>query len=120
MIIAGGRDYYLGPEEFEWLDQIASSTGKNIHEVVCGGARGADEGGEKWANEHGFQVTKFMANWVHLGLFVGPARNREMVKYAVPDGIVALFPGGKGTASMHKEAIANRLTVFVYVPEKSA
>jgi hypothetical protein len=95
VIIAGGRDYQLTRTDLARLDELP------IREVVCGGAVGVDRGGEEWAMSRGIPVKKFPANWKRYGRGAGPKRNREMAEYA--DG-VALFPGGRGTASMRSEA----------------
>ena len=47
VIIAGGRDYIFNQADFDVLDYIATKW--SITEVVSGGAKGADAGGEKWA-----------------------------------------------------------------------
>jgi hypothetical protein len=103
LIIAGGRDYHLTPEDMQDLDRIP------ISEVVSGGASGADADGEQYANSHGLPVTRFPADWNAHGRAAGPIRNRQMAEYA--DG-VALFPGGRGTASMYSEARKAGIEVF--------
>lgn len=42
----------------------------------------------------------------------GPIRNHEMAEYVGPGGLCILFPGGRGTASMRREALAVGLTVI--------
>jgi hypothetical protein len=95
VIIAGGRDYELTPDDLDRLGELP------IREVVSGGASGVDLSGEKWAESRGIPVKKFPADWKRHGSGAGPRRNRAMAEYA---DAVALFPGGRGTASMRKEA----------------
>lgn len=101
-IIAGGRDYFFSLEDEAFLDSLP------ITEVVCGCAKGADTCGEEWALERGLPVKRFPAKWDKFGLGAGHIRNRQMALYAE---VVVLFPGGKGTASMHKTAKELGLTI---------
>jgi hypothetical protein len=102
-IVAGGRDYQLTDYDRTILDFLP------IGEIVSGGAPGADSGGEQWAAAKGIPVTRFDPDWNKHGRAAGPIRNRQMAAYA--DAVV-LFPGGKGTDSMRKEAIAAGIAVF--------
>jgi len=108
LIIAGGRDYNLYPEDIRKLSQIHAHYGP-VTEVVSGCASGADAGGEWWAKETGIPVKRFSADWSKHGRAAGPIRNRHMAEYA---DAVALFPGGAGTASMKAEAIRSGIKVF--------
>lgn len=56
-------------------------------------------------------MKRFPADWKSHGRAAGPIRNEPMAEYA--DG-VALFPGGRGTASMKREAAKRGLRVFVF------
>lgn len=102
-IIAGGRDYRISQDDIEFLDSL------EITEVVSGGAKGADTGGEEYAEERGIPIIRFNADWDKHGKAAGPIRNREMANYA--DAVV-LFPGGRGTESMYKEAVKSDLTIL--------
>jgi hypothetical protein len=95
LIIAGGRNYRFTKEDIELLD------GKAIGEVVSGGAKGADAEGEAWARSRDIPVVRFDADWGRYGRGAGPVRNRKMAEYA--DEVI-LFPGGRGTESMAREA----------------
>lgn len=110
LIIAGGRGYCIGEAGFAWLDKIP-----NVTEVVSGGAAGADSGGEEWARRNGIPIKRFLAEWKVHGRAAGPMRNREMAEYA---HAVALFPGGKGTASMEREAERAGLEIFKWCEDK--
>lgn len=104
-VIAGGRDYVLTGADCVWLDTLG------ITEVVSGGARGADRGGEEWALGNNIDLTIMPAKWIKHGKAAGPIRNREMAEYAEA---VVLFPGGKGTDSMAREA--KRMDLPIYKP----
>ena len=102
-IIAGGRDYNITMSDEAWLDTLP------IREVVSGGASGVDAGGEAWAKKRGIPIKRFPADWKTHGRAAGPIRNRQMAEYA--DAVV-LFPGGRGTDSMRREAERQGLRIF--------
>jgi len=103
LIIAGGRDYKMTPDDWKKLDEIP------VTEVVSGCASGADKGGEYYAEQRGLLVAKFPADWNANGRAAGPIRNREMAGYA---DAVALFKGGRGSASMRQEAERAGIEIF--------
>lgn len=94
VIIAGSRtfnNYQLVEDTMPQID--------NVTEVVCGGARGADELGRLWANKHGILITMFPAQWETYGKAAGFIRNHEMGDYA--DYLVAFWDGkSRGTKDM--------------------
>jgi hypothetical protein len=102
LIIAGGRDYELTAHDHTLLLRL------HITEVVSGCARGADYGGEVFAYDHNIPVRRFPANWNRYGKRAGFLRNKEMAKYA---DAVALFPGGRGTEDMYKQAKSHGLVI---------
>ena len=106
-IIAGSRtitDYGLV------IDAVRDS-GFEIHEVVCGMARGVDLLGKRWAQDYGVDVKEFPADWNRHGKKAGFLRNLEMAEYA--DALVAVTSGSLGTAHMIDIARAKGLKVFV-------
>jgi len=108
-IIAGGRSFIPADVHIVWLDDLFEQCA--FTEIVCGGAKGADDFGKNWAEQHGLPVKIFKAEWSLYGRSAGPRRNAEMAKYA--DSLV-LFPGGKGSASMLSLAKSNNLQIFVF------
>ena len=108
LIIAGGRDYKMDLADYMRLEAIHLQFGP-ITEIVSGGAPVADAEGELWAELSNIPVKKFPAEWKTHGRAAGPIRNELMAQYA---DAVALFPGGKGTASMH--AAAKRARIVIY------
>ena len=105
LIIAGGRNYKLTAKDVETLDSLQ----RCIEEIVSGGALGADKSGESYAFYKKIPVKRFPADWQTHGRAAGPIRNKAMAEYA---DAVALFPGGKGTDSMFREAKAAGLTIY--------
>lgn len=114
LIIAGGRDYRMDLADYYRLEEIHLHFGP-ITEIVSGGATGADSEGELWAKLSDIPVKKFEADWRTHGNAAGPIRNRQMAEYA---DAVALFRGGKGTASMEREA--KRAGIAIYDFRKAA
>lgn len=103
LIVAGGRNYVLSEEDYAFLDTL------DISMLVTGCCRGADTCGREWANRNKIPCKPFPANWDEHGKAAGPIRNRKMAEYA--DAVV-LFPGGRGTNSMAKEAEKAGLEIF--------
>jgi YspA, cpYpsA-related SLOG family len=104
-IIAGGRDYQSNADDYDRLDLPKDK----ISEVVSGGARGADTRGERWALSHKIPFRRFVPDWWGKGKAAGFLRNTEMAKYAEA---CVLFPGGRGTAQMYKEACHHGLRIY--------
>lgn len=100
IVIAGCRDY----ENYEEAKQYIEFCIKNIREkyelvFISGGCRGADNLGEKFARENGFEVKKYSANWEKYGRAAGPIRNEEMANDC--DYVICFWDGkSKGTKSM--------------------
>ena len=97
VIVAGSRsfnDYKLLKER---LDYYFSNV-KPI--IVCGEAKGADTLGKRYAEEKGYDVMSFPADW-SKGKHAGYLRNEEMAKEA--DMLVAFWNGtSRGTEHMIK------------------
>jgi len=110
LIIAGGRNYKLGPKEFSRLDAEFQGTRAGwVKQVISGGATGVDAGGEFWAKCWGIPVRVIKPNWKKWGRSAGPIRNKVMAKTA---SAVVLFYGGKGTESMFQEARKQGLIIY--------
>ena len=92
VIIAGGRDF----DNYDYLSETMKNLNIIVSEVVCGGARGADSLGEKWAQINDIPIKYFPADWDGLGNYAGHARNKQMAEYA--DFLVAFWDGkSRGT-----------------------
>lgn len=70
-----------------------------IREVVSGAAEGADQAGERWAEDNRVPVKRFRANWVTHGKSAGIKRNLEMGLYA-DCAIVVIKDKSKGSTMM--------------------
>lgn len=114
IIIAGCRDF----TDYEFLkfscEQVITSLNpQDKVAIVSGCARGADQLGERFAKEKGFEILKYPANWHEHGKAAGPMRNSEM---ANAGHVLIAFPIGesKGTRDMISKARAKNLRVFVF------
>jgi hypothetical protein len=111
LIIAGGRDF----NDYDLLKQkLNKIIGDNSDiEIVSGMARGADLLGVKYANELGYQVKEFPAQWDKYGKSAGYRRNEEMAKYS--DTCVCFWDGeSKGTKHMIDLSNKYNLKTFVF------
>ena len=132
IIIAGGRDFnnyeYLKKCVIETLFSlgqrnvvigITPENEKECIEFISGTARGADTLGEKFAEECGYTVKRFPANWNLYGKRAGYLRNEQMAKYAIEDdnyGVLIAFWDGdsKGTEHMINIAKARGLEYHIF------
>lgn len=97
VVVAGGRDF----TDYELLCRKLNHLLSNQTDVkiVCGEARGADSLGKRYANEYGYEVLSFPADWDRYGKSAGIRRNKEMAEVA--DALVAFWDGkSRGTANM--------------------
>lgn len=102
VVVTGGREY----DDEEAVDRelqkvVDSARGRRIV-FIAGGARGLDTMVEDWCLARGIPCMVLRAPWnSHYGKRSGPVRNQWMIDFGLPTyGIV--FPGGSGTADMHR------------------
>lgn len=73
--------------------------------IIEGGARGADTLARDYADECGWALEEYPANWDKYGKAAGPIRNKQMLDEGKPDLVIAfLAKDSKGTANMIKQA----------------
>lgn len=111
MLIAPGVFRAFGGE----IEIVSGSCDRGVHTFTRkDGTKvyGVDGLGEKYAEEYGFSVKYFPADWGKNGKSAGPIRNSEMAKYA--DALIA-FPdtNSKGTIDMITKATKIGRIVFV-------
>jgi len=82
--------------------------GRDISEIVSGGARGTDALAERYALEKKIPIKVFPSDWKKHGKSAGPLRNREIVVYS--DTILA-FWDGESTGTKSTIAIAKEMGV---------
>ena len=104
VIIAGGREFNDYGLLCQTCDRMLSQK-QRTHSIVIvsGTARGADTLGERYAQERGYSIEQYPADWEHEGKAAGFIRNAKMA--SVADALIAFWDGqSKGTAHMIREA----------------
>ena len=113
VIIAGSRgfsNYRLLREQCNKYLREKKKTSNII--IVSGHARGADTLGEKYAQDEGFDLEIYPAQWKKLGKQAGYRRNEQMAEVA--DALIAFWDGeSKGTKHMIDIMNAKNLQVKV-------
>lgn len=111
VIVAGSRGFYDYQLLKRKMDNFLKNKEPNTIEIVSGTANGADKLGERYAEERGYAIARFPANWDKYG----NRRNAEMDWYA--DACV-VFWDGKSMGSKHMIDLAKKanipLRVVVY------
>ena len=97
VVIAGSRDF----NDYKLFSSVVDNCLSRIrHEydiiIFSGHCSGADMMAERYAQENGFELEVFPADW-SLGRKAGPLRNKQMVDIA--DYAIAFSSGGRGTQS---------------------
>lgn len=80
--------------------------------IISGGARGADTLGEKYAQDEGFSLEVFPANWNKFGKSAGFIRNEQMAEVA--DALI-VFWDGKSHGTKHMIEIMENKKLLVRV-----
>ena len=120
VIIAGSRDF----NDYKLLKKSAIEiiTKKtmlpDLTRIISGGARGADTLGERFANEMGLEISRFIPDWDGLGKRAGYVRNAEMAKFAVEDGnygVLIAFWDEQSRGTKHMIDLANKYGLEVHV-----
>jgi hypothetical protein len=113
LIVAGSRDFTNYDLLKRTLDKLLVNQ-KDI-EIVCGMARGADLLGKRYAEEKGYRVKEFPADWDGLVKKAGWIRNKAMAEYS--DSCVVFIknesPGSKMMIELAKEYKLNLRVIKV-------
>lgn len=101
VVIAGGRNfnnYDLLKAKCDELLSKKVKEGKKIV-IVSGKAKGADSLGERYAQEKGYDVAEFPADWDTYDKRAGYMRNKQMAEYG--DACICFWDGiSKGSKHM--------------------
>lgn len=103
-LVCGGRD--TPDSAYPDVKLILSRIIRPGDMVIQGGAKGIDHFAKTYAGtrvDEGVACITFAANWTKDGAAAGPIRNKRMLDQGKPD-LVIVFPGGKGTANMIRQA----------------
>lgn len=112
VIIEECRDF----DDYELLkekcDYFLQNEKKEDVVIISGHASGADALGERYAQERGFQLKTFPADWKAHGRAAGPIRNARMASAA--NALIAFWDGkSRGTKNMIETAKNHNLKVVV-------
>ena len=113
VIIAGSRSFV----DYEKLRSVCDSILPNQYSeprisILSGTSSGSDSLGERYANERGFALNRYPANWKQYGRAAGPIRNRQMVEDA--DAAIVFWDGqSRGTKNLIEEAKKQGLIVRI-------
>jgi hypothetical protein len=111
VIIAGSRDFNDYDRLRSYCDHVLQN--QTEVEIVSGAARGADQMGERYANEKGYPIKRFKPDWDRLGKSAGYVRNSDMAEYA--DALIAFWDGSsKGSEHMINIATKHNLKIRIY------
>lgn len=115
VIIAGSRGFSNYKLLREKCNEYLREKRKDYNIIIIsGGARGADKTGEKYAQDEGFALEIYPAQWKKLGKQAGYRRNEQMAEVA--DALIAFWDGSsKGTK--HMIDIMNEKNLLVRVVE---
>ena len=113
IIIAGSRTFNDYNKLATHCDRLLAEKKKTHHIVIVSGTcRGADLMGERYAQEHGYSIARYPADWNRLGKFAGIQRNLIMANNA--DALIAFWDGqSHGTKAMIEFAREKNLAVRV-------
>lgn len=113
VIIAGGRDF----KDYSLLEEKCNLylRDKQNIEIISGCARGTDKLGEVYAAYHRYKIKRFPADWERFGKAGGYIRNKQMAKYASPNGGLICFWDGRSKGSKHMIDLAEKYKLLIRI-----
>jgi len=108
ILVCGSRDWSRADVVFGELDRWASHHSDAAITIIEGEARGADRMGRRWAEDRGWPVLPFPADWDLPGRAAGPIRNQRMLVEGDPHLVLAFtvdLAASAGTADMVRRAV---------------
>ena len=114
VIIAGSREF----SNYDLLRDVCDKALENKVAagykivIVSGHANGADSLGEKYAQERGYELKIYEAEWQKLGKAAGHKRNAKMAE--IGNALIAFFADGAkspGTKNMVEQARKKNLII---------
>lgn len=100
IVISGSRNYNNYEEAKRYIDICINRIKSEYNLIfVSGVCRGADLLGERYAEENGYSIERYPAEWEKFGKKAGPLRNRKMAQ--IGDYFICFWDGkSAGTKSM--------------------
>ena len=112
IIIAGSREFDDYQMLHDKLKHLTRNHNNTELEIVSGTARGADQLGERYAEQYDIKLTKFPADWTQFGKSAGYKRNTQMAHYA---DVAVVFQVNNSRGSQHMIDIMRALHKRVVV-----
>lgn len=113
VVIAGSRGFSNYKLLYEKCNDILREKSKTHNIIIVSGhAKGADTLAEKYANDKGFDLEIYPADWKKFGKSAGFRRNEQMANVA--DALIA-FWDGESHGTKHMIAIATEKGMNVRV-----
>lgn len=108
VIVAGSRTF----NDYNLLCSVLKKEFTTNDILVCGGAKGADSLGEKFAIQNNIALSLFLADWDKYGMSAGIIRNEQMANFS--NELIAFWDGkSAGTGNMIKTAGKHNLRIKV-------
>lgn len=126
VVVTGGRDFT--DRDAVWAALTALHAQHPITELIEGEASGVDTLCREWAEIYNIPVRRCPADWSDLTVpgavikqgkhgpynaVAGHQRNQSMLEGEPRPTYGVVFPGGRGTADMHRRMLKAGLTVWV-------
>ncbi len=115
LAIIGSRSF----EDYEFavaqLHELIQKEKWVLTHIVSGGAKGADQIGERFALEHELELLLFKPDWKRFGKRAGFMRNSDIIAHS--DAVVAFWDGAsRGTKdSIDKAKALNKKVMVVHI-----
>lgn len=104
VLVCGSRDFNDYSKLCNEMDKLPLDENQPIT-IISGTARGADKLGERYAEECGWGLERYPADWKTQGKRAGFIRNAQMLREGKPDLVVAFRgPNSRGTQNMIDQA----------------
>ena len=120
IIVAGCRSFKNYDFLKNTLDSYIATTDSSKITIISGRAEGADQLGEKYAEDNDLKLAKFEAPWAKMGPSAGTFRNKLMAEYAIKDEdnhpvLIAFWNGfSKGTKDMINRAESMKIETHIF------
>ena len=106
-------DSYEEAKQAIYLDLKSFASSDTII-LLSGGCRGADQLGERFAKEVGWEIEYYMPEWKKYGRAAGPLRNKCMIEKC--DAVICFWDGkSKGTGSLIQYAQKFKKQLFLHM-----
>ena len=99
ILVCGTREW----SNFDKIKTILKNYTPDSTLIIHGGCKGADSIAGYLANQLGFEVLIYKADWAKYGKAAGPKRNQQMLDEGKPTKVIAFHPdieNSKGTKDM--------------------